>query len=156
LVLGKAIILKTIQNPTGGCQCGTIHYSLSGAIPPAYACHCTECKKQSGSAFGLSIAIEWARLKCSGTVVISEGLSYSGKLKLRCFCPKCGTRMWHRESPDSAWITLKAGTLDCAHQIVPRGHLWVSKKQPWIVLDPNLPAFDTQPDDVQAWRTRLK
>jgi hypothetical protein len=64
--------------------------------------------------------------------------------------------MWHRASPDSEWITIKVGTLDCADQIVPRGHLWVSKKQPWIILDPKLPAFDRQPDDVQAWRTTLK
>jgi hypothetical protein len=31
----------------------------------------------------------------------------------------------------------------------------VSKKQPWVILDPNLPAFDTQPDDVQTWRVGL-
>lgn len=58
-------------------------------------------------------------------------------------------------SEDSAWITLKVGTLDTASNISPRGHLWVSKKQPWVVLDPSLPAFDTQPDDVHIWRTTL-
>jgi hypothetical protein len=63
--------------------------------------------------------------------------------------------MWHRPTANSDWITLKAGTLECAADIAPRGHLWVSKKQSWIILDPTLPAFDTQPDDVQAWRTKL-
>ena len=140
----------------GGCQCGAIRYVISGALPPAYACHCGDCKKQSGSAFGMSIAIEWARVIFSGSVATSEGLTFSGKPKLRCFCPKCGTRMWHRASANSEWITLKAGTLDCADLIEPRGHLWVSKKQPWISLDSNIPAFDTQPEDVQTWRTALK
>lgn len=140
---------------TGGCQCGHVRYTVSGDLPPAYACHCNECKKQSGSAFGLSIAIEWARLTVDGEVATSDGLTFSGKPKLRCFCPKCGNRLWHRGAAESAWITLKAGTLDCAESITPRGHLWVSKKQPWIVLDPALPAFDSQPDDVQAWRTSL-
>ena len=84
-----------------------------------------------------------------------ETLAFSGTRKLACFCPKCGTRMWHRSSEDSAWITLKVGSLDDAAHISPRGHLWVSKMQVWITLDPALPAFDTQPDDVQAWRTSL-
>ncbi len=44
---------------------------------------------------------------------------------------------------------------DNAVDIAPRGHLWASKKQSWIILDPNLPAFAKQPDDVQAWRTTL-
>jgi hypothetical protein len=140
----------------GGCQCGAIRYTVSGALPPAYACHCDECKKQSGSAFALSIAIEWSRISVDGDVAISVGLTYGGKPKLRCFCSKCGNRLWHRASEDSRWVTLKAGTLNNAAEISPRGHLWVSKKQPWIVIDPALPIFDTQPDDVNAWREGLR
>jgi hypothetical protein len=139
----------------GGCQCGAIRYTIAGDLPPAYACHCGECKKQSGSAFGLSIPIIWSRFEVEGQVASSKGLTFGGKPKLRCFCPSCGNRMWHRSSEDSAWVTLKAGTLDNAAQISPRGHLWISKKQPWIVIDPALPAYDTQPDDVQAWRMAL-
>jgi hypothetical protein len=137
----------------GSCQCGNIRYTISGPLPAAYACHCGECKQQSGSAFGLSIPVKWSRVTVDGDVATSEGRAFSGKPKLRCFCPKCGNRMWHRSAPDSEWITLKAGTLDCAANIEPRGHLWVSKKQPWVVLDPDVPAFDTQPDDVHRWRT---
>lgn len=140
---------------TGGCQCGRVRYTISGDLPAAYACHCGECKKQSASAFSLSIPIEWNRVEAEGQLSIHESIAYSGARKLACFCPKCGTRMWHRGSEDSAWITLKVGTLDDASGIAPRGHLWVSKKQPWLILDPSLPAFDTQPEDVQAWRTSL-
>jgi hypothetical protein len=140
---------------SGGCQCGAMRYTISGPLPPAYACHCSECKRQSGSSFGLSIAIEWARFAVEGEVAVSSGFAFSGKPKLRCFCPKCGNRLWHRPSADSAWITLKAGTLDCAQDIEPRGHLWVSQKQPWIRLEPDIPTFDTQPEDVHTWRTNL-
>lgn len=140
----------------GSCQCGAVRYTVTGSIPACYACHCAECKQQSGSAFGLSIPIEWSRMQVTGEVAISQGRTFSGKPKLRCFCPSCGNRLWHRPTADSKWITLKAGTLDCAASIEPRGHLWVSKKQRWIVLDPALPAYDTQPEDVHAWRINLK
>jgi hypothetical protein len=140
---------------TGSCQCGQVRYALTAPIPPAYACHCGECKKQSASAFSMSVALEWARLSVEGEVATLETIAFSGARKLACFCPNCGTRVWHRNSPESEWITLKVGTLDDAVAISPRGHLWVSKKQPWIALDPSLPAFETQPEDVQAWRTGL-
>ena len=143
------------MSSAGGCQCGAVRYSVSGALPPAYACHCGECKKQSASAFSMSVAIEFARLTVSGEPVSHETRAFSGARKLAFFCPTCGTRMWHRSSVDSQWVTLKVGTLDDAHLVSPRGHLWVSKKQPWIVLDPALPAFDAQPDDVQVWRKNL-
>jgi hypothetical protein len=140
---------------TGGCQCGAVRYTVAGPLPPAYACHCGECKKQSASAFSMSVPVEWARLKFEGAPAVYETIAFSGARKLACFCGKCGSRMWHRPDEDSEWITLKVGTLDGAASIEPRGHLWVSKKQPWIILDPVLPAFDMQPDDVHLWRTCL-
>jgi hypothetical protein len=140
---------------TGSCQCGAVRYGVTGVLPAAYACHCGECKKQSASAFSMSIALELSRLEAVGEIAIHETTAFSGARKIACFCPQCGTRMWHRSAPDSAWITLKVGTLDDARHFSPRGHLWVSQKQPWIILDPALPAFETQPDDVQAWRIAL-
>ena len=41
----------------GGCQCGTIRYKIRGEPWAIYACHCTECQRQSTSAFGLSMPV---------------------------------------------------------------------------------------------------
>lgn len=143
------------EDLTGGCQCGAVRYSLHEPLPAAYACHCGECKKQSASAFSMSIALPISRLAVAGEVAVYETRAFSGKRKLACFCSKCGTRLWHRSAEDSVWITLKVGTLDDAAGISPRGHLWVSKKQPWIAIPDGIPAFETQPDDVHSWRTSL-
>jgi len=42
---------------TGGCQCGTVRYQITAAPLAVYVCHCTECQRQSGSAFALSLAV---------------------------------------------------------------------------------------------------
>lgn len=42
---------------SGGCQCGAIRYEISGPPAAVYACHCTECQKQSGSAFAMAAVI---------------------------------------------------------------------------------------------------
>jgi hypothetical protein len=103
----------------------------------------------------MSVVVNVARLSIAGNLRTVEGVTYGGKPKLRFSCAKCGTRLWHRTG-NSETVTLKVGTLDDASGVSPRGHLWVSGKPPWIALDPSLPAFETQPDDVQAWRTGLE
>ena len=143
------------DTPQGGCQCGAVRYRLKAQLPPAYACHCGECKKQSASAFSMSVALHFADLDVDGKVAVYETLSFSGTRKLACFCSRCGTRLWHRSSEASEWVTLKVGTLDNASAISPRGHLWVSKRQPWIAIPEGVPAFETQPQDVHHWRTNL-
>ena len=40
---------------TGGCQCTAVRYELIGIPKMLYACHCSDCQKQSASAFGMSL-----------------------------------------------------------------------------------------------------
>ena len=42
---------------SGGCQCGSVRYEITGPPTVVYACHCTECQKQSGSAFAMAAVI---------------------------------------------------------------------------------------------------
>ena len=42
---------------TGGCQCGEVRYEIAGAPREVYVCHCLECRKQSASAFGISVMV---------------------------------------------------------------------------------------------------
>ncbi|MET0743309.1 MAG: GFA family protein, partial [Microvirga sp.] len=48
---------------TGGCQCGTIRYAITGPPHEIYVCHCRECRKQSASAFGISVVVDSASLR---------------------------------------------------------------------------------------------
>lgn len=140
---------------SGGCQCGAVRYSFNGSMPAAYACHCGECKKQSASAFSLSLPMAFDRLTVYGNPVVFESTAFSGKAKYNYFCSACGTRLWHSGSCPPKQITLKVGTLDDSADITPLGHLWVSKKQAGIFLDPEIEQFATQPNDVSTWRDNL-
>jgi len=139
----------------GGCQCGAIRYQFEGPVPAAYACHCGECKKQSASAFSMSIPMHFTGLQIDGNATSFVSKAFSGKAKYNYFCGNCGTRLWHSASNPPQAITLKVGTLDDPFEIAPVGHLWVSKKQPGIELDPASDQQMTQPDDLIAWRTNL-
>lgn len=139
----------------GGCQCGAVRYQLSVSHPVVYACHCRECQRQSGSAFALSLPVLRETLALTGALGIWHRAADSGARSTCSFCPVCGTRIHHASSGSPGWLTLKAGTLDDTSQIVIRCHIWVRSRQPWVVLDPVVPAFETQPADLAGWRRAL-
>lgn len=140
---------------SGCCQCGAIYYEIAGDLPPAYACHCGECKKQSASAFSMSIAIPFERLEIKGEPAMFKTIGFSGAIKRCYFCKDCGTRMWHRMDARPESATLKVGTLDKADHIAPTFHLWISHKQAGIILDPAVPAYETQPENLIELRQRM-
>lgn len=140
---------------TGGCQCGAVRYALGVTRLAAYACHCRECQRQSGGAFALSLPVRRADLALTGRLARWQRATDAGGASVAHFCPACGTRIHHAPGDASEWLTIKAGTLDDTSGLGVLAHLWVQSKQPWLALDPAVPAFDTQPDDLAAWRQQL-
>ncbi|MGP1353105.1 MAG: GFA family protein [Parasphingopyxis sp.] len=139
----------------GGCQCGAVRFIVSGARPPVYACHCRECQKQSASAFALSVPVARDRLTLEGETATWERPSASGATTRCHFCPRCGTRLYHASSRNAERITIKGGAFDDTDWIAPQAHLWVSRKQGWMMLPDGAPTHETQPDDLSAWRDGL-
>lgn len=103
----------------------------------------------------MSIPCAFDDLTVTGMPTHFETIAHSGKRKYNYFCGDCGTRLWHSGTIPPTAITLKVGTLDHAMDIEPVGHLWTSKKQAGITLDPASDQHQTQPDDVFAWRNNL-
>lgn len=135
---------------TGGCQCGAIRYTLRGAPVVFYICHCTECQKQSASAFGESFRVRQDDLEVDGAVATFTRIGTSGN-ELACdFCPDCGTRLFHRRAKYSETMNIKAGTLDDTSWLRPAGHIWVRSKQPWVKIGANELTYERQPEDGDA------
>jgi hypothetical protein len=131
----------------GGCQCGTVRYTLSGEPLALYVCHCLECRKQSASAFGMSLEVRRADLVLtSGTPRFwSRGTDSGARLDCA-FCPDCGSRLWHQQGKAAETVTLKAGSLDEPVDATPAIHIWVKRKLPGIVVPEGAARFDEEPD----------
>ncbi len=75
----------------GGCQCGAVRYELSGKALELYVCHCKECRKQSASAFGISVIVPRAALRVTRGAPKLWSRSTDAGHTLECaFCPDCG------------------------------------------------------------------
>ncbi|KAI1773161.1 Mss4-like protein [Hypoxylon cercidicola] len=105
------------------CQCGTVSFPTPTAKPiTLFYCHCTECQKQTASAFGTSaiytaeglfpLAAELAaRLKCWTRRHADRDRT------LDCyFCAECGSRVFHRivdaDGTPRATVSIKGGCIE--------------------------------------------
>src|SRR5215510_10709367 len=95
----------------GGCQCGNVRYRIAAEPLDLYVCHCRDCQRQTGSAFGMSMIIALSSFRLlSGELASFSVRCDSGRLKRCSFCPACGTRIHHQVR--DAVLSVKAGTLD--------------------------------------------
>ena len=136
----KSRIPVLMSSRDGGCQCGRVRYRFDGEPLGLAVCHCTECQKQSGSAFGMSLAVASASFRLiAGELKTFTVLCDSGRTKHCSFCADCGTRIHHRT--DDAFLSIKAGTLDDTSWLSPDAHYWTKRKQPWVQIADGVSCF---------------
>lgn len=121
-----------MQMMNGGCQCGHIRYEIAGKPAALVVCHCKECQRQSGSAFGMSLAVSPSAFHLrSGNLKTFAMRCDSGRVKTCAFCPECGVRIYHQTERG---MSIKAGTLDDTTSLKPSTHYWTMRKQPWVIV----------------------
>ena len=87
---------------SGRCLCGEVAYTVKGPPLRVGLCHCTDCRKESGSSF-VTFAIWPAHaFESSGDIGLFNG---------RGFCRACGSRMF---SPGEGEVEIRVGSLDMA------------------------------------------
>lgn len=120
---------------TGGCQCGALRYRVDAGPIRIYCCHCTECRAQSSSAFGISVIVPVAAVTLErGTPRIWSRPTSGGKVLDCAFCPDCGSRVWHVNAPPEAELSIKGGSIDGGVDLSDAWHIWTVSKLPGIVI----------------------
>jgi len=123
----------------GGCQCGAVRYRITGPPSRLAVGHCRDCQRQSGSAFGTSLAVAPTSFTLdAGALRSFEVVCDSGRTKICSFCPRCGTRIHHA---GQGGLSVKVGTLDDPSALRPEAHYLTDRKLPWIVIEAGLDCF---------------
>ena len=134
---------------SGGCRCGAVRYALSREdLPPVYACHCLSCQSGSGSAFSEQAVIQDGSIEATGPMVDYRFTRPDGNRGHHRLCAECFTRLWSTNDalPDLALV--RAGTLDRSQELIPRAHMWVRRKQPWVEIPRDIPQWlESPPED---------
>ena len=105
---------------TGSCLCGAVQYEVYGALRPVLACHCVQCRKQTGN-YMSSTAASDEELK----ITEDRGLKWyrSSDIAQRGFCQECGSVLfWKKDGSDTTSIT--AGSIDGPTGAPLEGHIF--------------------------------
>ena len=141
---------------TGGCLCGRVRYRVTEAPIAFYACHCTDCRRECGAPYGLTMLFRRSALEHGSGEVRSTGVSVeSGRIRNATLCPECLVRVWFESSRTAQILGISFGTLDDASAYEPFGNMWLASACPWVTPVPG-PRFDRQPEDpiamVRIWQ----
>lgn len=118
-----------------------------------YACHCTDCRRQSGSAYNLSMPSPREGFAVTaGEPAGFERTLPSGRKSTVRFCATCASRLF---AESGAVVTLRPGTLDDTGWIRPAAQNFTRSALPGALI-PDVPGFETQPADfaeiAALWR----
>ena len=134
------------------CQCGAVTFTTPTPKPlRTYFCHCTECRKQSASAFGTSAVFP----ATEPLFPLSESLrdrlgiftrSTDAGNTLDCyFCKTCGVRMFHRartsDGKEKDTFNMKMGVLEGLDMRDVTEHIWT--KSAVIEIPPGAQTWPT-------------
>lgn len=142
---GKQNKQATAEHPpvTGGCLCGRVRFEVTRLIGPFELCHCSRCRKVTGSAFAATVGA----LAEDFRFLSGEDAIRSITLPVRerppayrvTFCADCGSAL--PEPPASGFFEIPAGLFDDDPLLRPDKHIYVEYNAAWHSISDELPRF---------------
>lgn len=132
----------------GSCLCGNVRYEIEGEFESFFMCHCSRCRKGSGTAHGANLFSTSASLKWLGD---SEAVKQSIKtfqlpntMHTRSFCTECGSLVPSLQM-EGKLLVVPAGGLDTEISIKPNAHICMDAKANWDTDLENVTKLDGMP-----------
>lgn len=129
----------------GQCHCGTVRFEFDGEPSEAGYCHCSLCRKLSGSAFATYIEVAARDFRIHAGANRLATYSLTERLS-KTFCEVCGTTLFTEHASYPGFVYLSLGVLDDDDGIVPTYHQFVASKARWFDIHDDLPQFREWPD----------
>ncbi len=126
----------------GECLCGAVRFAASGPVHAMYLCHCSRCRKETGSAHAANIFLRDATLTWTRGGDSVRRYALPGTRKARSFCTTCGSPVARAAG---ATVIVPAGALDTPLTFAPTAHIFCDSRAPWEDLLPATPRHAALP-----------
>ncbi len=130
----------------GQCLCGRVRYRLAGEVLSFQYCHCSRCRKFTGSAHAANLFVRPGDLAWTagedgvGTYVLQGEPSFP-----TAFCRTCGSSLPSMSQTGKYWV-VPAGTLVDDPGVAPARSIFWGSRAPWFRATGDLPTHDELPD----------
>ena len=130
---------SALRSLTGRCFCGTVEYAVTDEFRYALNCHCSQCRRSTGSAFKPFAGIERSKLHLTRG---SDTLMIVGEENANdTHCGRCGSLLFSVVR-EGAFVHVTLGTLVDDPSIRPSAHIFVGSKAPWFTIADGLPQYE--------------
>ena len=130
---------------SGRCQCTGVAFEFSGEPTDASFCHCSICRKLSGSAFAAYIEVATGDLRITAGSGLIRRYDITARLTKK-FCGACGTPVFTEHSAFPQFTYLSLGVLDDDDGVVPEYHQFTGSKAKWYAITDGLPQYEGWPE----------
>jgi hypothetical protein len=122
----------------GECFCGAVRYAVVDSFKYALNCHCSNCRRTTGSAFKPFAGIARDKLGITGgddnVIIHGDDAGHDAR------CRRCGSLLYSVVR-DGAFVHVAMGTLVDDPSIRPTAHIFVGSKAPWFSITDDLPQY---------------
>jgi hypothetical protein len=137
--MNSAAGTKSNRALAGQCLCGAVRYEVADEFRYSANCHCSDCRRATGSAFKPFAGIERHKVRLlegSGERLIFGDEKSSHDVH----CRTCGSLLYSVVG-DGAFAHVTLGTLVDPPTIRPTAHIFVADKAAWYEITDNLPQY---------------
>jgi hypothetical protein len=125
-----------VRSLVGKCYCGAVQYRVADEFRYAANCHCSNCRRTTGSAFKPFGGIEREKLEL--TAGADKVLVYGEDDLNDTHCAECGSILYSVVR-DGEYVHVAYGSLLDAPSLAPSEHIFVGSKAPWFEITDDLP-----------------
>jgi hypothetical protein len=126
----------------GSCLCGAVRYRVDDEFRYSLICHCSLCRRATGSAFKPFAGIEREKLELIAGH--EAAMRYGGEQTYDLHCGRCGSLLFSDIGP-GPYVHVTLGTLLDSPAIRPSAHIFVASKAPWDEITDDLPQYPEFP-----------
>lgn len=128
----------------GKCLCGAVQFELSGTVPNLYQCHCSLCRKVTGSSANAAFRIAAAQFEWRCDIGLIHQFESDSGFKSH-FCSRCGSPVPNLTRADQEyWVPV--GLLEEDQELSLVAHLFLGSRAGWDLVADAGEHFAEMPD----------
>lgn len=116
------------------CRCGALQALCSEEPVRVSVCHCSECRRRTGSAFSAQARFQAGTVEVKGTYRTFERKADSGNRVTYQFCPGCGSTIAYAIDAWPDVVAIPLGSFESGEFPDPAYSIYERQRRPWVTV----------------------
>ena len=133
---------RPVTTRSARCSCGRLSLEADGEPIRISICHCLECQRRTGSAFGAQARFPRENVRITGAASAYTRVADSGNAIHFHFCPTCGSTVYYLLDRAPGSIAVALGAFADPRFPAPTVSVYEARKHAWVGLPADVEHLD--------------